>query len=183
MDVSKSDLKRYGVVFFGLIMAAGFTFGGMASMSSLIQTPTSPDNGDEMDAELPDSHYSSTGYNLSDNEKMYLAVTESKVFITGYYDSGNESQKQLLTGLKQLNEIFGNVTYVELTDSDSGRLLNSAGISDYPAIIVNGGVTRQGSPRIQTFENVTSIDTNQLTESICQVIIEYPNDATLNTCV
>jgi hypothetical protein len=182
MDFKKSDLKRYGVLFFGLIMAAGFTFGGMASMSSMIQTPSgSEDNS--IDAELPGSQYAPNGYNLTDNEKMYLAATETKVFVTGYYDEGNQSQKEMLSQLQQLNEVFGDAVYVELSTSTSGQLLNSAGITNYPAIIVNGGVTRQGSPRAQPVTNVTEVDIDQMTETICRIMPSYPNDASAITCV
>lgn len=183
MDLNKSDLKRYGVLFFGLLMAAGFTFGGMASMSSMVQSPSgnSDSEGQLEDAELPQSQYNENGFDLSDNEKLYLASTESKVFITGYYN--NESQKEMLSDLQQLQNTFGDAVYIELTDSDSGRILDQAGISDYPAIIVNGGVTQQGGMRIQSTENVSEVDVNSITETVCRVIPTYPNDATKTTCV
>lgn len=183
MDFKKSDLKRYGVLFFGLIMAAGFTFGGMASMSSMIQTPSGSGDNEDIDAELPKNNYAPNGYNLSDNEKMYLAATETKVFVTGYYDEGNQSQKEMLSELQQLNNIFGDAVYVELSSETSGQLLNSAGITNYPAILVNGGVTRQGSPRVQPITNVTEVDMEQMTESVCTILPSYPNDATAVTCV
>lgn len=182
MELNKSDLKRYTVVFFGLIMAAGFTFGGMASMSSMIQSPSSSSD-DGIEAELPDRQYAPNGYNLTDNQKMYLAATEKKVFVTGYYDEGNKSQKEMLSQLKQLNESFGDAVYVELTTATSGQLLNAASISSYPAIIVNGGITREGNPRAQTFANVTQVNVDQVKDSVCMVIPSYPNDATSITCV
>lgn len=183
MEFKKSDLKRYGVLFFGLLMAAGFTFGGMASMSSMIQSP-SGDSGqqDELEnAELPSSQYNSDGFNLSDNQKLYLASTEVKVFVTGYY--GNESQKEMLSELQQLNDIFGDAVYVELSDSDSGRILNDAQISDYPAIVVNGGLTQRGGMRIQSTQNVSEVNIDDISDTICNVFPTYPNDATKTTCV
>lgn len=183
MDLNKSDLKRYSVLVFGLMMAAGFTFGGMASMSSMIQTPSSS-NDEGVDAELPGNNYAPDGYNLTDNEKMYLAATETKVFVTGYYDEGNQSQKEMLSQLQQLNEVFGDAVYVELSTSTSGQLLNSASITNYPAIMVNGGVTRQGSPRAQPFTNVTQVDMEQMKESVCGEISSVnANDATKIKCV
>lgn len=182
MDLNKSDLKRYGVLVVGLMMAAGFTFGGMASMSSMIQTPSgSEDNS--IDAELPGNNYAPNGYNLTDNEKMYLAATETKVFVTGYYDEDNQSQKEMLSQLQQLNEVFGDAVYVELSTSTSDQLLNSASITNYPAIIVNGGVTRQGSPRAQPVTNVTEVNMDQMTETVCSIMTSYPNDASAITCV
>lgn len=183
MEFNKSELKRYGVLIFGLLMAAGFTFGGMASMSSMIQSPSgdSDQQSDIQNAELPSNHYSADGFNLSDEEKLYLASTEVKVFVTGYYS--NQSQKEMLSELQQLTEIFGDAVYVELSDSDSGRILNQAQISDYPAIVVNGGLTQRGGMRIQSTENVSEVDIQDVSGTICRVFSTYPNDATKTTCV
>ena len=46
-----ADLKQYGVLVVGLLMAGGFAFGGMASYSSMVNTGSSGD--DEIEAQLP----------------------------------------------------------------------------------------------------------------------------------
>lgn len=182
MEFKKSDLKRYGVLFFGLLMAAGFTFGGMMSMGSMVQSPSgdSSQQEDLENAELPAKQYSSDGFNLSDNEKLYLASTERKVFVTGYYN--DQSQKEMLSSLQQLTDVFGDSVYVELSDSDSGRILNQAQISDYPAIVVNGGMTQRGAMRIQSTENVSEVNIEEVSGTVCNVFPTYPDDAK-TTCV
>lgn len=182
MEFKKSDLKRYGVLFFGLIMAAGFTFGGMASMSSMIQSP-SADSGQSstQDAELPSEQYSSEQFNLTDDQRLYLAASESVVFVTGYYSS--EEDKEMLSELEQLTEIFGDAVYVDLSDEDSGRILDEAGVSDYPAIVVNGGVTQEREMRLQSEQNVSEVDIDEVTQMVCTAFSSYPNDAAKTTCV
>ncbi len=181
MEFSKSDLKRYGVLIAGLIMAAGFTFGGMLSMASMVQSPSgSGDSGNLEDAELPSSQYSADGFNLTDNQKLYLAAANTKVFVTGYYSS--EEQKEMLSELEGLTESFGDLVYVELSDSSSGRILDRAGISDYPAIIINAGLTQRGSMKVTSKQNVTEEDLSGVSESICSVLSGYPNEEAQYQC-
>lgn len=181
MELEKSDMKRYAVLIVGLVMAGGFTFGGMLSMASMVQSP-SGSGGDSsvQDAELPSSQYSADGFNLTDNQKLYLASTNSKVFVTGYYS--NSSQKEMLSGLRDLPDMFGDVVYVELSDDSSGRLLDQAGISNYPAIIINAGMTQRGNLRVTSKQNVTESDLTGVPESICSILSEYPNDKTTYQC-
>ena len=181
MELKKSDMKRYAVLIVGLVMAGGFTFGGMLSMASLVQSPAgSGEDSNVQDAELPSSQYSADGFNLTDNQKLYLASTENKVFVTGYYS--NSSQKEMLTGLNQLTESFGDLVYVELSDESSGRLLDQAGISNYPAIIINAGITQRGNLRVTSKQNVTEEDLSGVSESICSVLSSYPNEETQYQC-
>jgi len=181
MDFNKSDMKRYGVLFFGLLMAAGFTFGGMMSMSSMVQSPSgSGDSNNIEDAELPESHYSEDGFNLTDDQELYLAATHSKVFVTGYYST--ESQKQMLSQLREVQDTFGDAVYIQLSDESSGRLLDQTGISDYPAIILNAGVTQQGRLKVTSKQNVTEVNTSGVSDSICSLFSSYPNDEATYQC-
>lgn len=181
MDISKSDMKRYGVLIVGLLMAGGFTFGGMLSMASMVQSPAGSGESNNLeDAELPSSQYSADGFNMTDNQKLYLASTNNKVFVTGYYSG--ESQKQTLSDLSQLTDMFGDAVYVELSDASSGRLLDRAGISDYPAILVNTGLSQRGRPQVTSTQNVTEVDISAVSQSICSVLSSYPNDQVTYQC-
>lgn len=149
-----AELKQYGVLVVGLLMAGGFAFGGMASYSSMINS-NGANNNNQIEAELPSQNFMEGNYNLSVNERMYLTLREDVVFVSAIYNS--TEQKQQLMNLQSFSGNFNDRVYISVVSASESESANSYAITNYPTVLVYGYKTSQ--------EQVPARVTGELTES------------------
>jgi len=162
-----ADLKQYGVLVVGLLMAGGFAFGGMASYSTMIDTQSSNDN--EIDAELPSDNFREGAYDLSVNERMYLSLQEDVVFVSAIYNT--TEQKEQLMDLQGLEENFDGRVYMSVVSQDESEVSRTYSITEMPSVLLFGYTTsarENPSPGIVrgdlTEENVASTICSSMNE-------------------
>ena len=136
-----ADLKQYGVLVVGLLMAGGFAFGGMASYSSMINSNGANNNNNQIDAELPSENFKEGNYNLSVNERMYLTLREDVVFVSAIYNT--TEQKNQLMNLQNLSGNFNDRAYISVVSASDSESSNTYAITNYPTVLVYGYKTSQ----------------------------------------
>lgn len=130
-----ADLKQYGILVVGLLMAGGFAFGGMASYSSSINS-NGANNDNQINAELPSQNFKEGNYNLSVNERMYLTLREDVVFVSAIYNT--TEQKQQLMSLQNLSGNFNDRVYISVVGASDSESANTYAITNYPTVLVYG---------------------------------------------
>ena len=132
----------------GLMVAFGFMFMGAASLSGLTTDAGSGNQGEPIDAELPNNTYSQTSFGLGPNEQALLAYENEVVFVNAIYD--NETDFSYLEGL---DEQFNGRVYVNYVRQNETRFTSTYQINEYPSIIVVGDQQTQQGPYINRAEN------------------------------
>lgn len=162
-----ADLKQYGVLVVGLLMAGGFAFGGMASYSSMVNTGSSGD--DEIEAQLPEQNFIDGDYDLSTRERMYLAIQEDVVFVSAVYNTSE--QKQQLMQLENMTENFDGRVYLSVENSSTSTTASSYTLSRYPNVLMYGYAT---SARQQpTPAQVEDITESNIASTVCRMMNEW----------
>ena len=145
----------------GLMVAIGFMFMSAASLSGL--TPSgNPNQGSQqqINAEMPNSTYSTESFGLGVNEQAQLAFENEVVFVNAIYENQSQSQFEYLEGL---DEEFGGRVYVNYHDSSESQFTNAFGITEFPTIIVIGDQQTQQGPYLDRPQN----NRESVKQSIC----------------
>ncbi len=152
--------EQYGILVFGLLIAGGFAFGGIASYAGL--TNTGNQNAqDEFNATVPDENYVEGSFDLTQREQMVLAYRDNFVFVNVFH---NESEENNLSQLKQLPDSFNDRVYVRSSDTSEASTMYYAyntPQTDLPMAVVVGG--NQGY-RTQPLEDLSQ---ERLSSEVC----------------
>jgi len=158
-----ADLKQYGVLVVGLLMAGGFAFGGMASYSSMIDSGGGGEDS-QIEAELPEQNFIDGDYDLSVNERMYLTLREDVVFVSAVYNTSE--QKKLLMELKNMTENFRGRAYISVENASTSTTASAYTIPEYPNVLVYGYMTS----RQQTPAQAEEISEQSIASTICRTM-------------
>lgn len=169
-----ADLRQYGVLVVGLLMAGGFAFGGMASYSSMINTQNTDNN--EIEAELPSQTFQEGAYDLSVRERMYLSLREDVVIVSAIYNSTEE--KQALMNLQPVAENFNGRAYISVVSAQESEVASQFSITESPRVLMFGYKTSQ--------RQVPAVVEGEITErnvasTICSSMNQWGDAATYCT--
>lgn len=169
-----ADLKQYGVLVVGLLMAGGFAFGGMASYSSMVNTNTQSDN--QINAELPSQTFKEGPYNLSVRERMYLSLKKDVVIVSAVYNS-TEGKKALMN-LKPVSKNFNGRAYISVVSASESEVARQYSITEYPKVLMFGFKTsRRQVPAVVQGE----INEKNVVSTICSSMNKWGDAATYCT--
>ena len=143
----------------GLMVAIGFMFMGAASLSGL--TPDgNPNQGSpqEINAEMPDSTYSTESFGLGINEQAQLAFENEVIFVNAIYQE--EPDFEYLEGI---DEEFDGRVYVNYQQASESQFTDAFQIQDFPAIVVVGDQQTEQGPYLDRPAN----DRESVKQSIC----------------
>jgi hypothetical protein len=163
-------LKQYGNLFIAVLITVGFgaTFlvygGGGAGGSG----PSQNQNQEQRNFTAPSQQFSETGFNRSYIEQTVIAARQEAVFVNAVYD--NESQIEELGQVRQIQERYGEKTFVQIVSSTQvPEIVSRNGITEFPAVAVQGGIITQRGPAPQQ-ESVTNITVRNIEEAVCNTL-------------
>ncbi|MFB6116010.1 MAG: hypothetical protein ABEK10_00725 [Candidatus Nanosalina sp.] len=162
-------IKQYGNLLVALLITIGFgatflVYGGGGSNTA----PSNTNQQQQRNFTAPSQHYTEQGFNRSFTEQVVIAARDNVVFVNVIYN--NESQVSDLRKLRDLQQTYGDKVYIQLVSSvQASDLVTRNGITDYPAVVVQGGVlTRRGpAPQKQVVKNITSM---KVEKAICRTL-------------
>lgn len=169
-----ADLKQYGVLVVGLLMAGGFAFGGMASYSSMINTQDPGEN--EIDAEVPSQTFKDGAYNLSVRERMYLSLRKDVVIVSAIYNT--TEQKQALMDLQPVAEKFNGRAYISVVNAQESEVASQFSITESPRVLMFGYKTSQRQVPAAVKGEITEAN---VVSTICSSMNQWGDAATYCT--
>lgn len=128
----------------GVMVAIGFS--GIFTYGSMVNTPDSPNQGEEIEAELPGQNFSNQSFELSIRQQAYLSVTEEVVFVNAFY----ENDSSVYNDIQNLPSNFDNRVYVNMINRSDSTIGTNYEI-DIPSALIIGDQPSQRRPyTIQT---------------------------------
>lgn len=165
----KNKFKQYGNLMVALLITVGFgatflVYGGGAG-----GTGNSNQNQQEQrNFTAPSTQYTEEGFNRSFTEQVVIGARDNVVFVNAIYD--NESQIEDLRQLQEIQQIYGDKAYIQIVSSvQASDIVTRNGITNYPTVVVQGGIMTQRGPGPQQ-EVVQNITVRNVEEAICKTL-------------
>lgn len=160
-------IKKYGIVFVGLLLGGGFAFGGIASYSGMVNTGSSS-NGDRQEFRTtpPSASFSDGPYNLSLREQRALAANYNSVFVTLLYE--NSSERQEFLSYRGVEDRFQGRMFIQVVSKTENPQYQNLGRNVDPEATFIGGA--RGESGVQAIEDVNE---DRIVSSGCSVLATW----------